>query len=102
MEPTKYSKRQLNLQLQNTYIAVHDLACGCNDPTKHILLQLTSGNIDTSLQPSTIEKIRCLLTEDGGGDASNQLVAATTDDIGINEGELEELFKEDTDPDDAG
>nr|QRG28982.1 ORF2 [Anelloviridae sp.] len=102
MEPVKYSSKQLEKQLTNAYIHIHDLACGCFDPIKHILQQLVEGKIDTTISPDTLQKIKCLLTEDGGGEEDNKLAVALTDDLGLNEGELEELFKEDTDPDAAG
>lgn len=84
-KPTKYSQKGLNLQIVNTYVNIHDLNCGCNEPLKHIIQQIQQQ------EPT----LKCLTTGEIG---ENPGLEDGVD--GLGEGELEALFadteKEDT------
>lgn len=87
-KPCAYNKKALNLQIVNTYVAVHDLNCGCNEPLQHIIRQIED-------QEPTVKTCR---TTTAAGDAPT-----TTDGIDDFGGdELERLFAEDDEKDITG
>lgn len=92
----------MELHLTNALIHIHDLGCGCNDPLKHNLNLLLNNKIESTISEETKEKIKCLLSDDFGTTDAATTTEGDQDDIGIEEGELEELFKQDTDLDDDG
>lgn len=77
-----YSKNQLNLQMVNGYVSIHDLMCHCQKPLKHIIKQIEQ-------QEPSLKKWPATTTADvgtpDGGDVIDQ----------FGPGELEELFAED-------
>lgn len=79
---SKLSPRQKNLQIVNTYVAIHDLNCHCEKPLHHILQQIYD-------QEPTLKQETCHTTEKDGGDHTG---GETIDDFGP--GELEALFAE--------
>lgn len=74
-----YSKKQLNLQIVNTYVNIHDLNCGCNKPLEHIIEQITTQ------EPS----LKCLTTT-GAGDGRT----GEEEDEPFGAEDLEALFAE--------
>lgn len=79
-KPTKYSKKGLQLQIVNTYVNIHDLNCGCDEPLKHIIKQIEE-------QEPTLK--RCHTTTETG---ENHGQEDFVDELG--EGDLEALFAE--------
>lgn len=77
-KPVKYSQKGLNLQIVNTYVAVHDLNCGCNEPLTHIIKQIQEQEPSVKKWPTTTDT----------GDAHGQEDGVD----GLGEGELEALF----------
>lgn len=86
---SKLSPRQKNLQIVNTYVAIHDLNCHCERPLHHIIQQIHD-------QEPTLQKELCLTTAKDGGDPTGK---ETIDDFGP--GELEALFAEGDTKEDA-
>lgn len=87
-KPAKYTKKQLNLQIVNTYVNIHDLNCGCDEPLKHIIQQIQDQ--EPSLKP-------CLTTTATGEDPG------PVDGVdGLGDGELEALFAETNEEDTTG
>lgn len=79
--PPKYSTKQLNLQVVNCYVGIHDLTCHCKHPLRHIIKQIEDQ------EPSL--KCRVTTTEKDGDHAGE----GDIDQFGP--GELERLFAED-------
>ena len=103
--PSPYQNKCMETHLTNAMFHIHDLSCGCRDPLRHIIILLTENKIDSTIKEETKQKIRCLLTEDTegtSGDADNQIAIYNGDLFGIDEGDLEELFKQDGDDDASG
>ncbi len=88
-QPCRYSKRQINLQLTNTYCQVHSLNCNCNKPLQHIILQILEQEPSLKEDKEFTTKLQqCLSTGDTG-------VTHEDDFGGIGDGDLERLFAED-------
>lgn len=81
-KPTKYGPKRLELQWLNGCITSHDFICGCDEPAKHLLKVL--------IEKSGFDQ-KCLTFGDDPGTAA----ATTSDDLGIDQGDLELLFAED-------
>lgn len=96
--PPQYGPRGMELQFYNSIHHNHGLSCGCNDTILHILYIINQQNSKTKLSLKELKKIKChLIGEDGDGEEDDQL--------GIDAGDLEQLFGEEndvTEPDDAG
>lgn len=88
-EPCYGPKRQ-ELNWINGCITWHDNICGCNEPAEHLLFKLAekSGYL-------LVKKQKCLTD---GGETKD---TGKDDDIGLEDGELERLFAEDTEEDDG-
>lgn len=88
-EPT-YGPKRLELNWLNGCITTHDNICGCDTPAEHLLhlLAAKSGYL-------LVKKQKCLT--DGGEDKTT----GKDDDIGLDEGELDRLFAENTEDDDG-
>lgn len=82
--PPNYSKKQLNLQMVNGYVHIHDLMCHCQKPLKHIIEQIYN-------QEPTLQKWPDTTTAGAGAPDGD----ADTEPFG--EGELEALFAEEND-----
>ncbi len=80
--PPNYTKKQLNLQMVNAYVHIHDLHCHCKSPLNHIIEQIHQ-------QEPTIKKWPVTTTAADG----TQDTDAAIDHFGP--GELERLFAED-------
>jgi len=80
--PPNYSKRQLNLQMVNGYVSIHDLMCHCKQPLHHIIKQIEE-------QEPSIKKCQGSSTAAAGIQDGEDVI----DQFGP--GELEELFAED-------
>lgn len=78
----KYSPRQLNLQIVNCYVGIHDLHCHCKSPLKHIIQQIET-------QEPSIKKWRDTTTAADGHQDGEDVI----DQFGP--GELERIFAED-------
>lgn len=91
-----FSPRQQENQWMGIIFQSHDQICHCDDPWLHLLILLNKQG--SCIKPeSEIINIKCLLTgkpTDAGEGPSKD----TVDDPGFLEGELENLFKEDTTP----
>ena len=77
----KYTPRQLQLQMVNAYVHIHDLHCNCKSPLKHIIKQIEDQEPSLKCRDTTTEK---------DGDHAGE---GGIDDFGP--GELERLFAED-------
>ncbi|AXQ66485.1 MAG: hypothetical protein [Anelloviridae sp.] len=81
-KPPKYGPKRLELQWLNGCISSHDFICGCDEPAIHLLKVLK--------EKSGFDQ-KCLTYGDDHGTAG----ATTSDDLGIDQGDLELLFAED-------
>lgn len=79
--PPNYSKKQLNLQMVNGYVSIHDLMCHCQQPLQHIIKQIED-------QEPTLKKWPVTTTAAAGTTDGEDVI----DQFGP--GELEELFAE--------
>lgn len=77
-----YTKKQLNLQMVNAYVHIHDLHCHCKSPLTHIIQQIQQ-------QEPSIKQCQDSTTAVAGGQDGD----ADIDHFGP--GELELLFAED-------
>lgn len=80
--PPNYSKKQLNLQIVNCYVGIHDLHCNCTHPLQHIIKQIED-------QEPSIKKCRDTTTAVAGTQDGGDVI----DQFGP--GELESLFAQD-------
>lgn len=79
----KYTKRQLNLQMVNGYVAIHDLRCHCQKPLQHIIEQIHQQEPTLKCQDTTTAAV-------GNPDGEKDI-------DGFGPGELERLFAEEDD-----
>lgn len=90
LKPTKSSIRQNNLKWMNAMVHSHDFFCDCSTPLQHAVVLIFQEEPDLDFKPNEKDLIKkCLgetTTEDGD---------TAQDDCGIEEGTLEDLFKED-------
>lgn len=88
-----YSKKQLQLQLTNSFVTNHDFICDCKKPTFHCMIILAKQLAPELTQQEKQQIIQCLGETD-----------TTTEDIGtdLDAGELEKLFAEDVTDDGDG
>lgn len=84
----KYSPRQLNLQIVNCYVGIHDTHCHCKEPLKHIIKQIEQ-------QEPSIKQWRDTSTAATGNQDGEDALDA------FGPGELEKLFAQD-DEENAG
>ncbi len=88
MQTPKYTERRLKCQLINTFVGNHDLVCECNAPLEHCR-QILNEELDKY-------KPKCLPTTSTGEDKTTTDGDVKEEDV-IEEGDLEDLFKEDFD-----
>lgn len=88
----KTSPRRLENAWVNNIYSSHDLWCDCDDPQLHFLA-IINKNSNAPKPESEIKNIKCLLTGRTGETTGEK------DDIGLEDGELEKLFAEDTEED---
>lgn len=94
--PSKYSRKQKNLQEINLHVAIHDLNCGCNNPLKHIIYQFLEQEPSINFTNKEIKQLQqCHSTGKDGDDHGD-------DDTGFGPGDLEQLFAEDADTANTG
>lgn len=86
------SKRQQELQWIGVINSTHDFFCHCDDPTKHLLYCLNKFS-GFQKPEADISNIQCLLT---GHSSTTEETSTKIEDAGLEEGELENLFAEDT------
>lgn len=79
--PPKYTPKQLNLQIVNCYVGIHDLHCHCKSPLNHIIQQIKQQEPTLPWHDTT--------TKDGGNQDGEKDIDA------FGPGELERLFAED-------
>lgn len=89
-----YSQRQLGNQWMNLIYGSHDMWCHCEDVILHLLTIINSNSQFKKPEPE-IANIKCLLT---GPDRT--ATASAEEDTGIDQGDLERLFADDTTPED--
>lgn len=77
-----YTKKQLNLQMVNAYVHIHDLHCHCKTPLNHIIQQIYSQ--EPTIKPCQDTTIAAAGDHDGDADIDH-----------FAPGELERLFAED-------
>ncbi len=86
--------RHKELEWLNGINQMHDLFCHCKNPTTHLLYCINKfSGVQKPLED--IKNIQCLLTGDRTGETTEE--KHIKDDGGFLDGELEDLFKEDTD-----
>ncbi len=85
MSHSKLSKRD-NLQLVNTYVAIHDLKCNCDHPLECILQQIKTQ------EPSLEITYKPCLT----GTATGGLPGGKDEEKPFGEEELEAIFRKRT------
>lgn len=81
LKPTLYTGRALENQLKNSIFNLHDLICGCNETSQHILHLFSEEKCLHFKEGGTL-----ITKEDNHGDAN------------LDEGDLDALFA-DTDED---
>lgn len=81
--------RQQELQWQNIVWQTHDQICQCNNPWLHLCI-LINKNSGARKPESEIKNILCLLT----GTATTAAAITQEENGGFDEGDLEQLFKE--------
>lgn len=86
-KPTEYGPRGFENQFYNLIFHGHDLCCGCNKTTLHILALINQKNNKKKLSLKELRKIECHLT---GEDPTEE-----EDNDGVEEGLLDLLFTED-------
>lgn len=94
-KPLTIGLRHKNLQWINLQVGIHDLHCHCNEPLKHIILQIIEQEPELKFNKEESEQIRkCLTTTEDTTDALDA----------IGEGDLDALFTEDVfgDQEDTG
>ena len=102
-KPSPYTEKCMELHITNSLFHNHDLGCGCRDPLKHIIILLLENKIDSTIKEETKQKIKCLLLEDSTGtEETMALIPVDHVDDAFDIGDLEELFKEDTEKEDTG
>lgn len=84
------NKKQLQLQLINTWVQTHDLTCDCNNPGFHVL-HIAAEQIGPELNKKDKQQIIKCLGETTGKDAA----ADPGDNLDF--GDLDALFAEDGD-----
>lgn len=94
LQPTYYNSRSKITQLKNTIANLHDLACGCYNPLKHIGLLCLEECQPTDFEPQDKKLLqKCLgITED----------LTTKEEDAVDFGDLEKLFEETTGEDAEG
>lgn len=83
--PVPYTKKQQANNWINIVYATHDQFCGCLQPIIHL--------------NKIIENQKCRHTTDAATTTEETGGTHETDEINIDEGDLEELFKQSDDPD---
>lgn len=85
MREPLYTPKGLENQLRNLCYTAHDLACGCQNPTKHL---------EYLFKPEKCHRTEETTTTDG---------KHTEDAVdGLEDGVLEKIFSEDLQEDDSG
>lgn len=80
--PTKYNKKQLQLQWINDMVHGHDLLCGCEGPLEHIILEITNQEKNLRFTDKEKQQLKkCLFGDD-----------TTTADEEIGDADLAALF----------
>lgn len=80
----KYTPRQLQLQMVNAYVHIHDLHCRCKSPLKHIIQQIEN-------QEPSIKKWRDSTIAAAGPQHGDDVIE------NFGPGELERIFAEEED-----
>lgn len=86
LRETNYTPKQLENNWINSIFHSHDLFCGCNNPTLHLITILNRGGNAPKPEPE-IKNILCLITGKEDKDTEE-------DDLPFGPGELEKLFEE--------
>lgn len=94
-KPT-YSPRQQELKWLNLMWESHDQMCSCQDPPLHLMI-LINKDSKAPKPESDIKNLKCLLT---GTDTTTKEDTENEDPI-FDDGVLEKLFAEDTEPKDT-
>lgn len=92
-EATNYTKKELQLQLTNGIVHLHDLTCRCDTPLQHIIDIIATREPTLQFQPETKKKIEKWLTTTDHGTTETTTAA---DDI-LEDGDLDALFAADFD-----
>lgn len=92
----KPSIRQQNVKWMNTMVQVHDNFCDCSTPLQHIVVLIFQTEPEIDFKPIEKDLIKkCLSGEHG------DVTATDHEKDGLEEGTLEDLFKEDFGEEDA-
>lgn len=87
--PTKDSIKQKNLKWMNLMVHDHDIFCDCDSPLQHIIILICQQEPKLDLKPIERDIVkRCLIGEPTATDGDQ-------DADGVQEGDLDQLFKED-------
>lgn len=92
-QPPNFTKKQLELQLTNGMVHLHDLTCRCDTPLQHIIDIIATREPTLQLQGETKKKVEKWLTTTDRGTTETTTAA---DDI-LNAGDLDALFAADFD-----
>ncbi len=85
LQTPQYTSAALNLQLINSLHNNHDLCCGCQNPSEHLLFLLATKVKPTNFTKEEKKQIqKCL----GFGDGRT----TEDEDTGLEPGDLEKLF----------
>lgn len=95
LKPTLYTGKSKENQLLNTVFSAHDLTCGCEDPPSHLTLLLIEKYQPTKFTKEDKKIIQKWHTSIQEEDTTGE------DETGLQEGELDALFAEDTTTDEG-
>lgn len=85
----KPSLRQQNLKWMNGMVHYHDIFCDCCTPLQHIIILILQQEPELDFKPIEKDLIRRCL-----GDTTTAVTATGPEEPGLEEGVLEDLFKE--------
>ena len=90
LQPAKSSLRQNNIKWLNSIVHSHDFFCDCPTPLQHAVVLIFQQEPDLDFKPIEKDLLKKCL-----GEATTANTATAQEDYGIEEGTLEDLFKED-------
>lgn len=85
----KTSIRSNNIKWLNSIVHGHDFICDCSTPLQHAIILILQQEPDIDFTPIEKDIIRKCL-----GDTTTAVSAGDHEDFGVEEGVLEDLFKE--------
>lgn len=95
-KPTPFGPKGREQQWINTCMNAHDTFCGCDNPGDHLLLAVAQRSGYLGIKENTLTKCHHIIA----GDTTDEKDPIGEDAIdGLEPGELEKLFNQDTEDD---